>query len=145
MEVSSQLTPRPLYPRGRVPGKHWVGGCVGSRAGLEPVAKGKNFHHCPCSELNPAVQSLRSILILSLHQRLGFPNGLFPSGFAIIVTPRPTPNLEDHPLSAVRNNAFHYPHTWRPSPLSWIRITALIRTRMASLPLLRQEFLVSLI
>jgi hypothetical protein len=29
------FTPRPLYPRRRTPGIHWIGGCVGPWTGLE--------------------------------------------------------------------------------------------------------------
>jgi hypothetical protein len=35
------LTPRPLYPRERAPGTHWIGGWVGPRAGLDGVVKRK--------------------------------------------------------------------------------------------------------
>jgi hypothetical protein len=29
----------PLYTRGKGPGAHWIGGCVGSRAGLDIMEK----------------------------------------------------------------------------------------------------------
>jgi hypothetical protein len=31
------FTPRPLHPGKRAPGTHWIGGCVGARAGLNAV------------------------------------------------------------------------------------------------------------
>jgi hypothetical protein len=36
-----RFTPLPLYPRGRAPGTHWIGGWVGPRAVLEAVVKRK--------------------------------------------------------------------------------------------------------
>jgi hypothetical protein len=33
------FTSRPIYPRERAPGTHWIGGWVGSRAGLDAVMK----------------------------------------------------------------------------------------------------------
>jgi hypothetical protein len=35
------FTPRSLYPQERVPATHWIGGWVGSRAGLDAVLKRK--------------------------------------------------------------------------------------------------------
>jgi hypothetical protein len=35
------LTPRPLYPRGKNPGTHWIGGWVGPRVGLDDMQKRK--------------------------------------------------------------------------------------------------------
>jgi hypothetical protein len=35
------VTPRPHYPRERVPGMHWIGGWLGPRASLDVVAKNK--------------------------------------------------------------------------------------------------------
>jgi hypothetical protein len=35
------FTPQPLYPQGRVPGTHWIGGWVGSRANLDAVVSRK--------------------------------------------------------------------------------------------------------
>jgi hypothetical protein len=37
------FTPRPLYPRERAPGSHWIGGWVGQRASLDDAEKGKFF------------------------------------------------------------------------------------------------------
>jgi len=33
------FTPRPLYPKERTLGIHWIGDCVGPRAGLDAVLK----------------------------------------------------------------------------------------------------------
>jgi hypothetical protein len=35
------FTPRPLYPQGKSPGTHWIGGWVGPRAILDTVVKRK--------------------------------------------------------------------------------------------------------
>jgi hypothetical protein len=35
------FTPRPLYPQGKAPGTHWIGGWVGLRAVLDTVLKRK--------------------------------------------------------------------------------------------------------
>jgi hypothetical protein len=35
------FTPRPLYPAERVPGTHWIGGCVDPTAGLDDAEKRK--------------------------------------------------------------------------------------------------------
>jgi hypothetical protein len=61
--------------------------------------------------------SLRSILMLSSHLRLGLPSGLLPSGLPFrynnkflrwgVVSPTPNPKLEHHPLSAVRDCLFN--------------------------------------
>jgi len=37
------FTPRPFYPRGKDPGTHWKGDWMGLRAGVDEVAKRKNF------------------------------------------------------------------------------------------------------
>ena len=50
--------------------------------------------YCRCQQVLTAyLISLRSILILSTHQRLGLPSGLFPSGFPTkpLYTPSPHP------------------------------------------------------
>jgi hypothetical protein len=55
------FTPRPLYPRERAPGTHWIGGWVVPRAGLEVVAKKRI--PSPRRELNsltPIVQPVAS-------------------------------------------------------------------------------------
>jgi len=39
MEVSGQLHAPPLYPRGKCPGTHWIGGWVGHRAVLDAVVQ----------------------------------------------------------------------------------------------------------
>jgi hypothetical protein len=45
------FTSRPLYPRERAPGTHWIGGWVGPRAGLDAVVKRKIPN--PCQDSNP--------------------------------------------------------------------------------------------
>jgi hypothetical protein len=35
------FTPRPLYPRERAPGIHWIGGLMDLRAGLDDLEKRK--------------------------------------------------------------------------------------------------------
>jgi hypothetical protein len=41
MEVSGQLHAPAALPQGKEPGTHWIGGCVGPRASLDTVVKGK--------------------------------------------------------------------------------------------------------
>jgi hypothetical protein len=36
---SVSFTPQALYPRGKSPGTHWIGGCLDLRANLDAVAK----------------------------------------------------------------------------------------------------------
>jgi hypothetical protein len=43
--------PAALYPRGKDPGTHWIGGCVGPRTGLDAEARRKIL--CPCRGSNP--------------------------------------------------------------------------------------------
>jgi hypothetical protein len=50
--VSGQRhAPAVLYPWERTPGTHWIGGCMGVRAGLDTEARGKIL--CLCRESNP--------------------------------------------------------------------------------------------
>jgi hypothetical protein len=52
MGVSGQRhAPAALYPRGKDPGTHWIGGWVGPRAGLDAGARRKII--CPCRGSNP--------------------------------------------------------------------------------------------
>jgi hypothetical protein len=46
------FTPRPLYPRGKSPGTHWMGCWVDPRAGLDDLEKRK-FLTLPWLELRP--------------------------------------------------------------------------------------------
>jgi hypothetical protein len=58
------FTPRQLYHRVTDAGTHRTGGWAGPRAGLDAVAKRKEYYHCPCREFNPdcLVCSLVSVL-----------------------------------------------------------------------------------
>jgi hypothetical protein len=53
--------PQPLYPVERVPGSHWIGGCIDLRASLD-TGEEKNILSLPDIEsqftVQPAVQSL---------------------------------------------------------------------------------------
>jgi len=67
MAVSGQFhAPAALPPRERAPGTHWIGGLVGTRAGLDAVAKRKNL--APAWNLTLIVQQVT----WSLH-RLSYP------------------------------------------------------------------------
>jgi hypothetical protein len=48
----ASFAPRPLYPRGKIPGTHWIRGWVGSRAGLDAVVRRRNS--IPWWESNPS-------------------------------------------------------------------------------------------
>jgi hypothetical protein len=57
--VSGQRhAPAALYPRGKDPGIHWIGGWVGPRAGLDAGARRKIL--CPVGDRTPIVQSVVS-------------------------------------------------------------------------------------
>jgi hypothetical protein len=65
MGVSGQRhAPAALYPRGKDPRYHWIGGWVGPRVGLDAGARRKIL--CPCRGSNPD-RPARSHLIM-LHQ-----------------------------------------------------------------------------
>jgi hypothetical protein len=49
------FTHRPLYPQGKSPGTHWIGGWMGPRAGLDTVAKRKI--PCPRPDSHPRYSS----------------------------------------------------------------------------------------
>jgi hypothetical protein len=52
MEVSCQIyAPAAITPGKRVPGTHWMGGLVDSRAGLDAMEKSKNVLLLPESNL----------------------------------------------------------------------------------------------
>jgi len=51
-----RFTPRPLYPQGKNPRTHWLGGWVGSRAALDVAVKGKI--PSPYRDSNPLSSSL---------------------------------------------------------------------------------------
>jgi hypothetical protein len=46
-----------LYPRGKDPGTHWIGGWVGLRAGLDAVARKKILCPCPGSKRDRPARS----------------------------------------------------------------------------------------
>jgi hypothetical protein len=49
------FTPRPLYPRGKSPGTHWIGILVYPTVGLNVMELRNNSY--PCTESTPAVQT----------------------------------------------------------------------------------------
>jgi hypothetical protein len=57
--VGGNFTPRPLYPRGKSPGTHWIGGWVDLRAGLDDLEKRK-FLTLPGLKLRPLGRPARS-------------------------------------------------------------------------------------
>jgi hypothetical protein len=57
------FTPRPLYPQGRAPGTHWIGGWVSPRAVLDAVVKRKI--PSPRRESNPRTAIVQPIAQLS--------------------------------------------------------------------------------
>jgi len=60
MEVSDQLhAPAALPPWERAPGTHWIGGCGGSRTGLDAVVKRKI--PSPCRDSNIYTNSIMDI------------------------------------------------------------------------------------
>jgi hypothetical protein len=56
------FTTWPLYPQGKNPNIHWIGGWIGSRARLDTVPKRKNS--CPCQESNPSHPTRSRVTIL---------------------------------------------------------------------------------
>jgi hypothetical protein len=60
----SASRPGRFIPRERLPGTHWIGSWVGSRAGLDPVVKRKI--PSPLRELNP-----RTPIVQPVAQRYG--------------------------------------------------------------------------
>jgi hypothetical protein len=65
------FTPRPLYPRGKSPGTHWIGGWVDLRAGLDDV-ENRKFLTPPGLELRP----LRRLILSQSLYRLSYPGSL---------------------------------------------------------------------
>jgi hypothetical protein len=61
------FTPRPLYPRERAPGTHWIRGWVNPRAGLDHMEKCK-FFTPPGFELQPLGRPARSQSLYRLRQ-----------------------------------------------------------------------------
>jgi hypothetical protein len=53
------FTPQPLYPQGKSPGTHWIGGWVGPRAVLDAVVKRKI--PSPRRESNPRTPIIQSV------------------------------------------------------------------------------------
>jgi hypothetical protein len=52
-----RFTTRPLYPQGKSPGTHWIGNWVGSRAGIEALAKRKIPTSCRDTNLDHPARS----------------------------------------------------------------------------------------
>ena len=80
----------------------WAANWFAASQEIPRISRNPKFHYCPHKHLPPSLSwaspihsiyphstSWRSILILSIHLRLGLPSGLFPSGFPtkIIYTP----------------------------------------------------------
>jgi hypothetical protein len=59
----------------RAPGTHWIGGWMGSRAGLDAVTKREN--PCPARESNPDRPSRSVVTILTELSRLSDMNNEF--------------------------------------------------------------------
>jgi hypothetical protein len=58
-EIGQRNAPAALYPRERTPGNHWLGGCVGPRAGLDKKARGKILKSFDSAgDRTPVVQSV---------------------------------------------------------------------------------------
>jgi hypothetical protein len=72
LDLGTSFKPRPLYPRERAPGTHWIGGYVDTRAGLDELEKRK-FLNLPGLELQDLGHSARS---QSLY-RLRYPGSSF--------------------------------------------------------------------
>jgi hypothetical protein len=65
--VTGQLhTPAALPPREETPGTHWIGGWVGTRAGLDDEEK-KKFFSLPGLQLQLLSHPARSQLLRQLH------------------------------------------------------------------------------
>jgi hypothetical protein len=60
------FTARPLYPRGKSPDTHWIGGWVDPRASLDDVEKRK-FLTLPGLKLRPLSCPARSQSLYRLH------------------------------------------------------------------------------
>jgi hypothetical protein len=57
------FTPRPLYPQGRTPGTHWIGGWVDPIAVLDAVVKRKIPTPCRESNLRTPIDQFAIIVI----------------------------------------------------------------------------------
>jgi len=54
----SASRPGRFTPVKEPPEPDWIGGWMGSTAGLDAVANRNKAHHCPCREMNPGLQPL---------------------------------------------------------------------------------------
>jgi hypothetical protein len=76
----------------------------------------------PIQSITPHTTSWRSILTLSSHLRLGFPNGLFPSGF---LTKNLYTHLPPHPSYIPRLS--HSSRLYHPHDIGWgVQINTLL-------------------
>jgi hypothetical protein len=112
----------------------------------------------PIQSTYPHPTSCRSILILSIHLRLGLPSGLFPSGFPTktLYTP-PLLTHTRHMPSPPHSSRFYHPHNigWGVqsyvheryytelmpfgTPKLWSRGISLVTLSNGGLPLISQE------
>jgi hypothetical protein len=73
--VSGQLHDPAVYPRGKGPGTHWIGGWVGSKTGLDDVEKRKfltpkcEVHSSTKKEPLHALRSNRSAIVTSRNDK----------------------------------------------------------------------------
>jgi hypothetical protein len=73
-----RFTPLPLYPRGKSPDTHWIGGCVGLRAGLDDVERAK-FLTLLGLELRPLGRPARSQSLYRLRYPIFITENVFDS------------------------------------------------------------------
>jgi hypothetical protein len=87
------FTPQPLYPQGKSPSTHWIGGWVGPRVVLEAVVKRKIPSPAPLLESNPRTPIVQpvaqSLYRLSYHRSQTIPGGRFKGHCAFLFERNP--------------------------------------------------------